>query len=228
VLRVLPRAVRGGALRADADRERRVGPPQPRSGQRVQHVQRHPLPQRHDLFRPLAPEPRPPSVPRQPRTARRPGARPQGDDPLHRRPGSLRGARRAGAALPEGAVNEPRQDGAEPHRLVAIGASWGGLNAVRSLLARLPGDLAAAIVVAQHRSAESHRTALRDLFAAVTPLEVCEPGDKDELRAGVAYLAAPDYHLLIEGDHLELSVDEPVAFARPSIDVLLESAADAY
>jgi len=125
-------------------------------------------------------------------------------------------------------VNEPRQDGAEPHRLVAIGASWGGLNAVRSLLARLPGDLAAAIVVAQHRSAESHRTALRDLFAAVTPLEVCEPGDKDELRAGVAYLAAPDYHLLIEGDHLELSVDEPVAFARPSIDVLLESAADAY
>jgi two-component system chemotaxis response regulator CheB len=111
---------------------------------------------------------------------------------------------------------------------VAIGASWGGLSAVRALLAGLPGDLAAAVVVAQHRSADSHSTALRDLIAAVTQLEVCEPGDKDELRAGVAYLAAPDYHLLVEESHLELSVDEPVSFARPSIDVLLESAADAY
>ncbi len=125
-------------------------------------------------------------------------------------------------------MNDARWDGTEPGTLVAIGASWGGLSAVRSLLARLPGDLAAAVVVAQHRSPESHPTALRDLFAAVTPLEVCEPGDKDELRAGVAYLAAPDYHLLVEDGHLELSVDEPVAVARPSIDVLLESAADAY
>jgi two-component system chemotaxis response regulator CheB len=124
-------------------------------------------------------------------------------------------------------VNDPRRD-REPRSLVAVGASWGGVTAVRSLLAGLPGDLAAAVVVAQHRSPESHRTALRDLFAAATELEVREPGDKADLRAGVAYLAAPDYHLLVDEGHLELSVDEPVAFARPSIDVLLESAADAY
>jgi two-component system chemotaxis response regulator CheB len=118
--------------------------------------------------------------------------------------------------------------GGEPRAVIAIGTSWGGLSAIRSLLAGLPGDLAAAVVVAQHRSPESHRTALRDLVAAATALEVREPGDKEELRAGVAYLAAPDYHLLLAEGHFELSVDEPVAFARPSIDVLLESAADAY
>jgi two-component system chemotaxis response regulator CheB len=125
-------------------------------------------------------------------------------------------------------LNDPLSNGSEPRSLIAVGASWGGLRAVRSLLAGLPGDLAAAVVVAQHRSPDSHRTALRDLVAAATPLEVCEPGDKEDLRAGVAYLAAPDYHLLVDDGHLELSVDEPVAFARPSIDVLLESAADAY
>jgi two-component system chemotaxis response regulator CheB len=114
------------------------------------------------------------------------------------------------------------------HDLVAIGASWGGLDALRRILAGLPGGLDAAVVVAQHRRPESHRTAFRDLLGAVTRMEVQEAGDKQSIRAGTVYLAAPDYHLLVEPDTFALSTDEPEMYARPSIDVLLETAAEAY
>jgi two-component system, chemotaxis family, protein-glutamate methylesterase/glutaminase len=114
------------------------------------------------------------------------------------------------------------------HRLIAIGASWGGLDALRTVLRALPADLDAAVVVAQHRSSDSHPTAFRDLLGAATRLNVREAYDKDELRPGTVYTAAPDYHLLIDGRTVALSVDEPVLYARPSIDVLLESAAESY
>ena len=114
------------------------------------------------------------------------------------------------------------------HDLVAIGASWGGLDAVRTLLGGLPAELDAAVVIAQHRAPESHPTAFRDLLGAVTRLKVREAGDKDELRTGTAYVAAPDYHLLVEPGRLALTTDDPVQYARPSIDVLLQTAAEAY
>lgn len=114
------------------------------------------------------------------------------------------------------------------HDLVAIGASWGGLEALRELLRPLPADLDAAIVVAQHRAPESHPTAFRDLLAAVTGLQVREADDKDVLEPGTVYVGAPDYHLLVEPGTLSLSTDERVQFARPSIDVLFESAAESY
>lgn len=114
------------------------------------------------------------------------------------------------------------------HDLVAIGTSWGGLDALRTLLRGLPASLDAAVVVAQHRAPGSHPTALRDLLGAVTAMTVCEAGDKDELRPGIVYLAAPDYHVLIEDGSIALTVDAPVLYARPSVDVLLESAAEAY
>lgn len=92
----------------------------------------------------------------------------------------------------------------------------------------LPPDLDAAVVVAQHRAPESHPTAFRDLLGAATRLRVCEAGDKDVLRPGTVYVAPPDYHLLIESDSLALSTDEPVQYSRPSIDVLLQTAAESY
>jgi two-component system chemotaxis response regulator CheB len=117
----------------------------------------------------------------------------------------------------------------QAHELVAIGASWGGLDVLRTILGALPEGFAAPIVVAQHRSPESHPTAFRDLLRSSTPLHVCEADDKDELRAGTVYVAAPDYHLLVEGPgRIALSTDERVSFARPSVDVLLSSAAEAY
>jgi two-component system chemotaxis response regulator CheB len=114
------------------------------------------------------------------------------------------------------------------HDLVAIGTSWGGLVALRTILGALPAELGAAVVVAQHRAPESHPDAFRDLLGAVTPLKVREPVDKQAIEAGTVYVAAPDYHLLVERHSLALSTDEPLMYARPSIDVLLESAAEAY
>ena len=115
------------------------------------------------------------------------------------------------------------------HRqVVAVGASWGGLDALRTILRALPGDFPAPVVVVQHRAPDSHASAFRDLLGAVTRLKVCEAEDKDALRPGTVYVAAPDYHLLVEGDSLSLSLDERVQYARPSIDVLLASAAESF
>ena len=112
--------------------------------------------------------------------------------------------------------------------LVAVGVSAGGLEALRAILRGLPVGLRAAVVVAQHRAPESHRTAFRDLLGAVTRLEVREAEDKDRLEPGTVYVAAPDYHLLIDGSALALTTDAPEHFARPSINVLFESAAESY
>lgn len=115
------------------------------------------------------------------------------------------------------------------HDLVAVGASWGGLDALRRLLRALPPELGASVVVAQHRAPESHATAFRDLLGAATRLHVCEASDKERLDDGTVYLAPPDYHLLVDDERtLSLSIDEPVMWARPSIDVLFQSAAEAY
>ena len=114
------------------------------------------------------------------------------------------------------------------YEVIVVGASWGGLDAVSRLLDDLHDDVRQPIVVAQHRSAESQRGALATLLAQHTRRTVCDPDDKTALEPEHVYLAPPDYHLLVENGHLALSTDAPVQFARPSIDVLFESAADAY
>jgi two-component system chemotaxis response regulator CheB len=110
--------------------------------------------------------------------------------------------------------------------LIVAGTSWGGLKALGVFLGGLPSDLPAAVVVVQHRSPESHPTALRDLLQAKAALPVHEVADKQPLEPGCAYLAPPDYHTLVEDDHLALSIDFPVGFSRPSIDLLFETAAE--
>jgi two-component system chemotaxis response regulator CheB len=110
--------------------------------------------------------------------------------------------------------------------LVAIGASWGGLHAVGTVLGGLPADFPASIVVAQHRGAEDGP--LAELLAGSGPLPVRDADDKDALVAGEVLVAPPDYHLLVDGDSVALSIDAPVAFSRPSIDVLLTSAAASH
>ena len=113
--------------------------------------------------------------------------------------------------------------------LVVVGASWGGLDALRVLLAGLPADLGAPVIVVQHRGTRS-TAVYRNLLASATPLDVREAEDKQSLVAGTVLLAPPGYHLLVErdGDHVALSVDAAVSHARPSIDVLFESAAETH
>lgn len=107
--------------------------------------------------------------------------------------------------------------------LVVIGASWGGLTALRAVLRALPAGFPAAVVVVQHRSPREGMLAA--LLADGGALDVREAEDKDELRGGAVLVGPPGYHLLIEGDTVSLNVDEPVRDSRPSIDVLFESAA---
>lgn len=115
-----------------------------------------------------------------------------------------------------------------PFEIVAVGASWGGLQALGTVLAALPPDYALPIVVAQHRSADGGDDMLERALARDGPLEVVAVTDKEPLEPGRVYVAPPGYHAIVEPGHLALDADEPVQFARPSIDVLFESAAGAY
>jgi two-component system chemotaxis response regulator CheB len=114
-----------------------------------------------------------------------------------------------------------------PYSVVAIGTSWGGLAALTTLLGGLPADFAIPVVVVQHRGNDSERL-LSQLLQDATDLRVCEIEDKDELTPGTVHLAPANYHVLIEEGYLSLTVEEPVRFSRPSIDVMLTSAADTY
>jgi two-component system chemotaxis response regulator CheB len=111
--------------------------------------------------------------------------------------------------------------------IVAIGASLGGLQAVQALLPGLPADLGASVVLVQHRRPDPS-SMLADLLAKHCALPVSEPEDKTPLEPNQVYVAPADYHVLVEDRHIALSVDPPVWYARPSIDVLFESVADAY
>jgi two-component system chemotaxis response regulator CheB len=114
-----------------------------------------------------------------------------------------------------------------PYSIVAMGTSWGGLSAMTKLLGSLPEDFPIPIVVVQHRSKDSDRL-LVQLLQDATGLKVCEIEDKDVLSAGTVHVAPADYHVLVESGYLSLTLEEPVRFSRPSIDVMFTSAADAY
>lgn len=107
-----------------------------------------------------------------------------------------------------------------------VGVSAGGLDAVCTLLGRLPDDFGMAVVVVQHRSKDSD--ALCEVLQDCTRLSIHEATDKTSLEPANVYLAPPDYHLLVEEGHVSLSTDAPEMFSRPSIDVAFESAADTY
>jgi two-component system chemotaxis response regulator CheB len=114
------------------------------------------------------------------------------------------------------------------YELIVIGTSWGGLDAVSRLLDGLSDDVHQPVVVAQHRSVDSEEGGLARLLGHHTRRLVSDPDDKTPLERDHVYIGPPDYHLLVENGHLALSTEAPVKYARPSIDVLFESVADAY
>ncbi len=112
--------------------------------------------------------------------------------------------------------------------MIAIGASWGGLNAMSALLDGLATEVDPPIVLAQHRDPASLRGALERLLQRHVERPVREPDDKEPIERGHVYVAPADYHLLVEDGHFSLSTDARVQFARPSVDVLFESVAESY
>jgi two-component system, chemotaxis family, protein-glutamate methylesterase/glutaminase len=111
--------------------------------------------------------------------------------------------------------------------LVVVGTSWGGLAALRTLVAGLPESFQMAVALVQHRHKDSDHL-LRTLLQERSALTVCEVEDKMPLEHGHIYVAPPDYHTLVERGHFSLSTDAPVRYSRPSIDVTFSSAADSY
>jgi two-component system chemotaxis response regulator CheB len=110
---------------------------------------------------------------------------------------------------------------------VVIGGSAGALEVLRLIVRELPPSLACPVVILIHLP--SHSSGLAELLGSDTSLVVKQAEDKEPMVAGTIYIAPPGYHLLIESQRaFALSVDPPVHFSRPSIDVLFETAADVY
>jgi two-component system chemotaxis response regulator CheB len=111
---------------------------------------------------------------------------------------------------------------------IVIGASAGAIEALSRILPVLPAGYPIPLLIVVHVPAD-RSDLLAPLFQARCPLVVKEAEDKERICPGFVYFGPSDYHLLVEADRtLSLSADEPVLYSRPSIDVLFESAADAY
>jgi two-component system chemotaxis response regulator CheB len=112
--------------------------------------------------------------------------------------------------------------------VVALAASAGGLNALTHVLAALPADFPAALVVVQHLD-RRHRSLMADILSRRTALPVAQATEGARLVAGRAYIAPPDRHLLVNPDRtLSLTQTELVHFVRPSADLLFESTAASF
>lgn len=110
-----------------------------------------------------------------------------------------------------------------PH-LIVIGASAGGVTAIRTLLHHLPETFRVPILVVQHLPADAQIDP--KLVFHFAGHEIAEARDKLPIEARSVYFAPPGYHTLVERElTLALSQDEPLHHARPAIDVTFESAA---
>jgi two-component system, chemotaxis family, protein-glutamate methylesterase/glutaminase len=113
------------------------------------------------------------------------------------------------------------------YRIAVVGTSWGGLAALRELVSAFPEDLRIPIVVVQHRHKHSDHV-LASLLQDRSRHNVCEVEDKAPIEPGKVFVAPADYHLLIEPDSFSLSIEEPIRYSRPSIDLTFSSAADSF
>lgn len=114
------------------------------------------------------------------------------------------------------------------YRAVVIGVSTGGVLALKQILNTLPTDFPIPLLVVTHITPTAD-DGLAQLLNSQCSIRVKEADEEERLTPGTVYLAPANYHLLVERrEVLKLSVDPPVNFARPSVDVLFESAAEAF
>src|SRR5438045_1672879 len=117
--------------------------------------------------------------------------------------------------------NAPTRD------IIVVGASSGGLNALKALVHGLPADLPAAVFIVWHVSPESPNL-LPELLAQTTASTVASPGDDDPIESGTVYVAPPDRHLLVAPGRVRVTYGPKENRFRPAIDALFRSAAYAY
>ena len=112
-------------------------------------------------------------------------------------------------------------------QIAVIGASMGGIDALRLLVSGLPGNFSAPVCIVQHTSPKS-RGWLADILNPGTQLDVVRARDRDALERGRVYVAPPDHHLLVDGGRLRLTKEPKQDGFRPAIDRLFQSAAQAF
>ena len=117
--------------------------------------------------------------------------------------------------------------GTVAYEVVVVGTSWGGLVALRDLVESLPPEYDIPTAIVQHRHKDSDSMLARFLQDH-TQLRVCEIEDKQPIEAGGLFIAPANYHMLVEKGSFSLSLEAPVRYSRPSIDVAMTSAAVAY
>lgn len=115
-----------------------------------------------------------------------------------------------------------------PYKAIVIGVSAGGLNALSEILPKLPTEFSYPVIIVQHRQ-QNDDCFLTEHLDALSSINVKEAQSGEPIKPARAYIAPPGYHLLVERNKtLSLSLDPKVNHAIPSIDVLFESAAEAY
>ena len=112
------------------------------------------------------------------------------------------------------------------YQLIVIGASLGGSVALKKVLSKLPSDFGFPIAAVIHRAPSPGKDILSSVLQVNDSVKVVEAEDKMSIDKAHCYIAPADYHLLIDDEHFALSSGEKINYARPSIDVLFESAAD--
>lgn len=113
------------------------------------------------------------------------------------------------------------------HDVIVLGASAGGVTALRSILSGLPGNMDAAIFIAQHTSPDGPGL-LPVILSRAGDLPAVHPKDRESIKKGQVYVAPPDHHLLIDPGYVRVLRGPKENHHRPSIDVLFRSAARAY
>lgn len=116
----------------------------------------------------------------------------------------------------------------EPNRVIAIASSMGGIEALKTIVADLPTEFTAAIIVVQHLSPR-YKSHLSQILARCTTLQVMEAQEGIKLQAGVIYVATPDKHLIVNKNAtLSLSNAPKEHFVRPSAEYTFKSLARSY
>ena len=114
------------------------------------------------------------------------------------------------------------------YKAIVIGSSAGGLNALRTILTMLDADFNLPIIIVQHISPHSDNY-ITQYLDKLCNIKVKEADEKEVIKGGTVYFAPPNFHLMVEENFtLSLSTDDRVNYARPSIDVLFETASFAY
>ena len=111
--------------------------------------------------------------------------------------------------------------------IITIGASAGGVEALRRVVGQLPADLSAAVFIVLHVWPDT-RSYLAPILSRTTPLRVREPENNEAILHGVVYVAPNDQHMMVERDRILLVRGPRENRARPAINPLFRSAAAAY